>query len=93
MLRIGLLGDVMLGRKVGDALLRGTDAAKLWPPDLRALARPLDLVICNLECCLSARGAPTTLIEAKPFFFRGPPQAVAALEAVNAGVVGLANNP
>jgi hypothetical protein len=25
-LRIGLLGDVMLGRKVGDALLRGTDA-------------------------------------------------------------------
>jgi poly-gamma-glutamate capsule biosynthesis protein CapA/YwtB (metallophosphatase superfamily) len=91
-LRIGLLGDVMLGRKVGEALLRGNDPAELWHPELRALTSSLDLVICNLECCLSARGAPTTRIEGKPFFFRGPPQAVAALEAVNAGVVGLANN-
>ncbi len=92
MVRIGLLGDVMLGRRVGEALLSGVEAAELWDPQLRELARSLDLVICNLECCLSVRGAPTTLIADKPFFFRGPPQAVGALEAIGAGVVGLANN-
>lgn len=91
-LQIGLLGDVMLGRKVGEALLSGVEPAELWDPQLRSLAGSLDLVICNLECCLSARGAPTTLIADKPFFFRGPPQAGAALEAIGAGVVGLANN-
>ena len=82
----------MLGRGVGEALLRGVEPAELWDPQLRELARSLDLVICNLECCLSGRGAPTTLIADKPFFFRGPPQAVGALEAIGAGVVGLANN-
>jgi len=91
-LQIGLLGDVMLGRRVGEALLSGAEPAELWDPQLRSLAGSLDLVICNLECCLSARGAPTTLIADKPFFFRAPPQAVAALEAIGAGVVGLANN-
>ncbi len=82
----------MLGRSVGDAIRSGTSPARLWHPDLRVLAGSLDLVICNLECCLSDSGAPTSLIEGKPFFFRGPPQAVAALQAINAGVVGLANN-
>ncbi len=92
MLRIGLLGDVMLGRGLGQALEGGVGAADLWDPELRELARSLDLVICNLECCLSVRGAPTTLVADKPFFFRGPPQAVGALQAIGAGVVGLANN-
>jgi hypothetical protein len=57
-LQIGLLGDLMLGRMVGKALLSGADPAELWDPQLRSLARSLDLVICNLECCLSARGTP-----------------------------------
>jgi poly-gamma-glutamate capsule biosynthesis protein CapA/YwtB (metallophosphatase superfamily) len=91
-LRVGLLGDVMLGRMVGEALSGDAEPEEVWQPELRELARSLDLVILNLECCLSVRGAPTTLIPGKPFFFRGPPQAVAALEAVGAGVVGLANN-
>jgi Bacterial capsule synthesis protein PGA_cap len=69
MVRIGLLGDIMLGRRVGEALLSGVEAAELWDPQLRELARSLDLVICNLECCLSVRGAPTTLIADKPYFF------------------------
>lgn len=90
--RIGLLGDVMLGRRVGDAIASGADPAELWHPDLRALAGSIDLVICNLECCLSLAGSPTKLIEGKPFFFRGPPDAVGALEAMKLGVVGLANN-
>ncbi len=91
-LRIGLLGDVMLGRSVGAALRGGVEPAELWDPSLRELARSLDFVICNLECCLSARGTPTTLIAGKPFFFRGPPQAVDSLRAIGVRVAGLANN-
>lgn len=91
-MRIGLLGDVMLGRSVGRAVREGADPAELWHPRLRELLRSLDLVVCNLECCLSRRGEPTELIADKPFFFRGPPQAVGALQAIGAGVVGVANN-
>jgi poly-gamma-glutamate synthesis protein (capsule biosynthesis protein) len=88
---IGLLGDVMLGRTVSEELRRRRPET-LWDPELRALAGSLDLVVCNLECCISERGRPTTLIESKPFFFRAPPAAVEALRAMNVGVVGLANN-
>jgi len=82
----------MLGRSVGEALRSGTAPAALWDQHLRQLAQSLDLVICNLECCLSTRGTPTTLIPGKPFFFRGPTQAVGSLQAIGARVVGLANN-
>jgi len=64
----------------------------LWDPELRELAKSLDLVVCNLECCISERGRPTSLIEGKPFFFRGPPAAVEALKAMNIRAAGLANN-
>jgi poly-gamma-glutamate capsule biosynthesis protein CapA/YwtB (metallophosphatase superfamily) len=88
---IGLLGDVMLGRLVAQAL-RDQPPEALWAPELRELAASLDLVVCNLECCISERGRPTTLIGGKPFFFRGPPAAVEALQAMNIRAVGLANN-
>ena len=88
---IGLLGDVMLGRMVAMELERQPPET-LWAPELRELARSLDLVVCNLECCISSRGRPTSLIEGKPFFFRGPPAAVDALKAMNIRAVGLANN-
>ncbi|MGZ4262216.1 MAG: CapA family protein, partial [Solirubrobacteraceae bacterium] len=88
---IGLLGDVMLGRMVAEAL-EGEPPEALWDRQLRELAGALDLVVCNLECCISQHGRPTALIEGKPFFFRGPPAAVAALRAMNIGAVGLANN-
>jgi poly-gamma-glutamate capsule biosynthesis protein CapA/YwtB (metallophosphatase superfamily) len=60
--------------------------------ELRELAGSLDLVVCHLECCISARGQPTTLVEGKPFFLCGPPAAVHALKAMNISAVGLANN-
>lgn len=82
----------MLGRGVGETLTAGAPPAGLWQASLRELAGSLDLVICNLECCLSARGAPTTLIAGKPFFFRGPPQAVQSLRAMGVRVAGIANN-
>jgi poly-gamma-glutamate capsule biosynthesis protein CapA/YwtB (metallophosphatase superfamily) len=88
---IGLLGDVMLGRMVAEAL-RHQSPEELWAPELRELAGSLDLVVCNLECCISRRGRPTTLIKGKPFFFRGPPVAVEALRAMSIGAAGVANN-
>lgn len=88
---IGLLGDVMLGRRVA-ASLDDHEPEDVWDPALRELATSLDLVVCNLECCLSDRGQPTARLPGKPFFFRGPPRAVRALQAVGARTAGLANN-
>lgn len=88
---IGLLGDVMLGRSVGEKL-QEEPGAELWSEELRSLCTSLDLMICNLECCVSERGEPTRRIPGKPFFFRAPPSAVAALRAIDVGAVSLANN-
>jgi poly-gamma-glutamate capsule biosynthesis protein CapA/YwtB (metallophosphatase superfamily) len=88
---IGLLGDVMLGRGVA-AELAHRSPDDLWDEDLRNFAKRLDLVVCNLECCLSERGTPTARIAGKPFFFRGPPAATGALRAIRVRAVGLANN-
>src|SRR5262245_16455521 len=81
----------MLGRSVARRL---DDAAPedIWAPDVRELCRSCDLVVCNLECCISDRGAPTDRVRGKPFFFRGPPQAVRSLQAIGVRAVGLANN-
>jgi poly-gamma-glutamate capsule biosynthesis protein CapA/YwtB (metallophosphatase superfamily) len=88
---IGLLGDVMLGRSVADAL-REVAPEHLWGPAVREVAATCDAVICNLECCISDRGWRTERIPGKPFFFRGPPKATESLDAIGVRAVGLANN-
>ena len=88
---IGLFGDVMLGRGVAEAL-RQVDPAEVWAPEVREVAAGCDLVICNLECCISERGRPTERVPGKPFFFRAPPSAVDSLRAIGVRAVGLANN-
>ena len=90
-MRIGVLGDVMLGRGVAAELAR-REPEELWSRELRELCLSLDVVICNLECCISTRGRPTERIPGKPFFFRGPPRAIEALRAIGVQAVGLANN-
>ena len=81
----------MLGRGVARVLATARPE-ELFSPRLRTLCASLDLVVCNLECCVSAGGAPTGRIARKPFFFRGPPRAVEALAALGVRAVGLANN-
>ncbi len=88
---IGLLGDVMLGRGVAERLTE-VPPEDVWAPELREVCRECDLVICNLECCLSSRGSPTERVRDKPFFFRGPPEATRSLQAIGVTAVGLANN-
>jgi poly-gamma-glutamate capsule biosynthesis protein CapA/YwtB (metallophosphatase superfamily) len=90
-LTIGLLGDVMLGRKVAERLERDPDA-EVWSPQLRELCRACDALVLNLECCVSARGTPTSLIADKPFFFRSPTSGVGALRAIGASLASVANN-
>jgi poly-gamma-glutamate capsule biosynthesis protein CapA/YwtB (metallophosphatase superfamily) len=88
---IGLLGDVMLGRGVAERLTE-VPPEDVWSPGLREICLECDLVICNLECCISDRGEPTYRIPGKPFFFRAPPVAVDSLRAIGVAAVGLANN-
>jgi poly-gamma-glutamate capsule biosynthesis protein CapA/YwtB (metallophosphatase superfamily) len=88
---IGLLGDVMLGRKVAERLA-SEGGEELWGPAVRAACADCDALVLNLECCVSERGSRTRLVPGKRFFFRAPPTAVEALAAVGATIAGVANN-
>jgi poly-gamma-glutamate capsule biosynthesis protein CapA/YwtB (metallophosphatase superfamily) len=90
MTRIAVLGDTMLGRLCADRAATA-DAADLLGERVRAALGAADLVVANLECCISARGrrwpAP-----GKPYFFRAPPAAAGLLASLGVDVVTLANN-
>jgi poly-gamma-glutamate capsule biosynthesis protein CapA/YwtB (metallophosphatase superfamily) len=86
--RLALAGDTMLGRKVARAIDRGREP---FAPEVVAAAAEADLFIVNLECCISARGAPWPDPH-KPFFFRAPPRAAEILAAIGVDCVTLANN-
>jgi poly-gamma-glutamate capsule biosynthesis protein CapA/YwtB (metallophosphatase superfamily) len=87
---VALAGDTMLGRGVARTLAT-TPPEALVAPDVRAALAEADLVVLNLECCISERGrrweAP-----GKPFFFRAPPRAVELLVLLGVDCVTLANN-
>lgn len=87
---LGLLGDMMLGRGVGEALQRDGPAA-LFSREVEQVLAEADAVVANLECCISARGRRWPDPE-KPFFFRAPPVAVEALHRLGVTAVTLANN-
>lgn len=80
----------MLGRGVAERL-EADPGAPLLDPSLVELARSADLFLLNLECCLSARGAPVSE-PGKPFFFRAPPAAAERLAELGVDAVTLANN-
>jgi poly-gamma-glutamate synthesis protein (capsule biosynthesis protein) len=89
MTTLALLGDVMLGRGVNDALreMRPEDP---WG-DVLALTRSVDLRIVNLECAITnqnKRWARTPKI----FHFRADAPAVAVLRAARIDACSLANN-
>jgi poly-gamma-glutamate capsule biosynthesis protein CapA/YwtB (metallophosphatase superfamily) len=87
---VALAGDTMLGRGVARTLAT-TPPEALVAPEVRAALGQADLVVLNLECCISERGrrwgAP-----GKPFFFRAPPRAVELLALLGTDCVTLANN-
>jgi poly-gamma-glutamate capsule biosynthesis protein CapA/YwtB (metallophosphatase superfamily) len=87
---VALAGDTMLGRGVARTLAT-TPPAALVAPEVRAVLEQADLVMLNLECCISERGRPWGA-PGKPFFFRAPPRAVELLVLLGVDCVTLANN-
>jgi len=87
-MRIALAGDTMLGRQVGERL-REAGPESLFAPEVVEAARDADLLIVNLECCISERGAPAPH---RVFHFRAPPVASEALAHLGVDCVTLANN-
>ena len=87
---VALAGDTMLGRGVAQALATSPPEA-LVAPEVRAALGEADLVVLNLECCISERGRPWDA-PGKPFFFRAPPRAVELLALLGTDCVTLANN-
>ncbi len=87
---VGLAGDTMLGRRVADRIRdRGVD--DLFGAGVHEVAAEADVLVCNLECCISDRGTRWD-DPRKPFFFRAPPAAVSALRQLGVDAVTLANN-
>ncbi|HYY76263.1 MAG TPA: CapA family protein [Gaiellaceae bacterium] len=89
-MRLGLAGDTMLGRGVAEALTASAPES-LVSPALVEIAREADLLVLNLECCISDQGRPWP-DPGKPFFFRAPPEAVDLLLHLGVDCVTLANN-
>ncbi|HEX7100128.1 MAG TPA: CapA family protein [Acidimicrobiia bacterium] len=89
-MKLALAGDTMLGRAVGEAIERRSAASVVHPGVIEAIGDH-DLFVLNLECCISTRGERWP-DPRKPFFFRGPPQAVEVLTGLGVDCVTLANN-
>jgi poly-gamma-glutamate capsule biosynthesis protein CapA/YwtB (metallophosphatase superfamily) len=87
---LALAGDTMLGRSVARTLTISPPEA-LVAPELLAVLGQADLVLLNLECCISERGRPWDA-PGKPFFFRAAPRAVELLALLGTDCVTLANN-
>jgi poly-gamma-glutamate capsule biosynthesis protein CapA/YwtB (metallophosphatase superfamily) len=88
-LRLAVVGDVMLGRLVGEFLTR-RPAEWFWGTALPVL-RGADAVLANLECAVTRHDVPWTR-SPKVFHFRADPAAVDVLKAGNVRFVSLANN-
>ena len=89
-LRLALLGDVMLGRWVGQALCHNGRAGCDWPAALSTLAPVLsraDLALANLESPLTT--APMTR---ENYDLRASPKSAQALSASGLDLISLANN-
>src|SRR3954454_24772973 len=87
-MRLALAGDTMLGRKVAGRLNEDSPES-LFAPEVIDAARDADLLIVNLECCISERGDPAPR---RVFHFRAPPVAAEALAHLGVDCVTLANN-
>jgi hypothetical protein len=87
---VALAGDTMLGRGAARALAT-TPPQALVALEVRDALGEADLVVLNLECCISERGRPWEA-HGRPFFFRAPPRAVELLALLGTDCVTLANN-
>jgi poly-gamma-glutamate capsule biosynthesis protein CapA/YwtB (metallophosphatase superfamily) len=90
MITLALMGDVMLGRRVADALNYHMGPEEPWG-GVMALLDAADLRIINLECAITDNEQPWTRT-AKVFHFRTPPSAIETLRTARIDACSLANN-
>jgi poly-gamma-glutamate capsule biosynthesis protein CapA/YwtB (metallophosphatase superfamily) len=90
MITLALMGDVMLGRRVAEALNYHMGPEEPWG-GLMALLDAADLRIINLECAITDNEQPWTRT-AKVFHFRTPPSAIETLRTARIDACSLANN-
>lgn len=83
---LAVVGDVMLGRSVGERIVSDGPEAPLAA--VRDHLRGADLAIANLESPIGAGGTPVD----KGFTFLAPPAAVQSLQDGGIDVVSLSNN-
>ncbi len=85
--RITIAGDIMLGRRVGDAAAAAGDPSAPLRPMARELARA-DITVGNLESTLSDDGPPRQGGDS----FAAPPAVLRGLSDAGFDVLSLANN-
>jgi poly-gamma-glutamate synthesis protein (capsule biosynthesis protein) len=90
MISLVLIGDVMLGRKVDEALKDHMRPEEPWG-DVMPLLDAADLRIINLECAITDNEQPWTRTP-KVFHFRAKPSAIETLRTARIDVCSLANN-
>jgi poly-gamma-glutamate capsule biosynthesis protein CapA/YwtB (metallophosphatase superfamily) len=90
MITLALMGDVMLGRKVAEALSYRMRPEEPWG-DVMPLLNEADLRIANLECAITDKDRPW-IRTPKVFHFRTPPSAVETLWIARIDACSLANN-
>src|SRR5918998_1907372 len=90
MISLALIGDVMLGRKVDEALKDHMRPEEPWG-DVMPLLNTADLRIINLECAITDNEQPWARTP-KVFHFRAPPSAIETLRAARIDACSLANN-
>ncbi len=89
-IRIGITGDVMLGRLVNDAI-RERGAVYPWG-DLPATLSTLDAFLVNLECAVTRRVERWRNGYSRPFHFRADPLAIETLRSGRVDFASIANN-
>jgi len=87
--QLGFVGDLILGRRVSEALRGGLAPAEMWG-DLRPRMLAADAMIGNLEGPITTH--PVKWDRWKAFYFRADPLALDALKAGNFKCLALANN-
>jgi poly-gamma-glutamate capsule biosynthesis protein CapA/YwtB (metallophosphatase superfamily) len=90
MITLALMGDVMLGRRVAEALNDHMRPEEPWG-DVRPLLDAADLRIINLECAITDNEQPW-IRTAKVFHFRAQPSAIETLRTARIDACSLANN-
>src|SRR5215211_4082640 len=90
MITLAVMGDVMLGRNVAEALSYRMRPEEPWG-DVMPLLNEADLRIANLECAITDKDRPW-IRTAKVFHFRTSPSAVETLLIARIDACSLANN-